>query len=183
MDNHTQINNKEANLGIVILGLGSELYAVEVKNVREVIKIQEISPLPKMPSFIEGVINLRGRIIGIVDLRRYFDVKFTAHNSQTRIMIVRLRNILAGLIVDSVSEVISIPLTAIEKTPEIVSAQVSNNFISGVAKISVKGDRLPGRRSTSSRNDKMVFILNLDAVLSEEEIKHLIEARSRQVKE
>lgn len=155
---------KRQNLNVVIFTLGKERFGVDVKNIREVLKIQEISPLPKTPPFIEGVINLRGHIIGVVDLRKLFELKERAFDQETRIMIVRIKNALAGLIVDSVVEVTNIPTESIEEAPQLVNLEAKNSFVCAVAK----------------RGDKMVFILNLDLVLDEEELKHLIDIRRRE---
>lgn len=156
---------KQGNINIIIFALGNEQFGVDVKDVREVLKIQEISPLPKTPAFIEGVINLRGHVIGIVDLRKFFDLKNKAVTADTRIMIARIKNALVGLIVDSVSEVASIPQESIEQAPEVVNLQVKNNFIRAVGKY----------------DDKMIFILKLDLLLDEKELKHLMEIRRREV--
>ena len=152
---------KQGNINIVIFALGSEQFGIDVKDVREILLIQEISPLPKTPAFIEGVINLRGHVIGVVDLRTFFELKNRDFTKDTRIMIVRIKNALIGFIVDSVSEVASIPQEAIEQAPEVVNLQVKNNFILGVGK----------------KDDKMIFILNLNLILDEEGLKHLIDIR------
>ncbi|MDP1852632.1 MAG: chemotaxis protein CheW [Candidatus Omnitrophota bacterium] len=158
------IKEKRQNLNVVIFTLGKERFGVDVKNIREVLKIQEISPLPKMPPFIEGVINLRGHIIGVIDLRKLFELKKQVFDKETRIMIVRIKNALVGLIVDSVLEVTSIPEEAVEAAPPLVNLEVKNSFIKAVAK----------------KDDKMVFILSLDLVLDEEELRHLVGIRRRE---
>ncbi len=152
---------KQDNKSIVIFSLGSEQFGVDVKDVREVLRLQEISPLPKTAAFIEGVINLRGHVIGIVDLRKLFDLKNREHTKDTRIMITRIKNALVGLIVDNVSEVANIDSLSIEEAPEVVNIEVKNNFIQAVAK----------------RNNKMIFILKLDLILDEKELARLIEIR------
>ncbi|PIQ89339.1 MAG: chemotaxis protein CheW [Candidatus Omnitrophica bacterium CG11_big_fil_rev_8_21_14_0_20_42_13] len=158
---HEHQNNKEA-VNIVIFTLAGDYFAVDVKNIREILMFREISPIPKTPSFIEGVINLRGHIIGIVDLRKYFDLKVSPTDKDTRIMIVRLKDALLGLIVDSVIEVVSLTREAIESAPAVVSSQIDNNLVSSVAKI----------------GDNMVMILDLESVLGEEQVKHLVEIRN-----
>lgn len=154
---------RQGKKNIVIFGLGGEQFGVDVKDVREVLLIREISPLPKTPAFIEGVINLRGHVIGIVDLRTLFELKNRAITADTRIMIVRIKNTLVGFIVDGVFEVASIPEEAIEQAPAVVNLQAKNNFISAVGKY----------------DDKMIFILNLDLILDEEGLKELREIRTK----
>lgn len=148
----------EENFTAVIFNLGSEQFGIDVKGVGEILKLQRISVVPKTPSFIEGVIDLRGHIIGVVDLRKFFELETKESNEETRIMIVRIKNVLTGLIVDSVLEVVSVPYDVVERTPELISSQVKNDFIRGVAKI----------------NNKMIFILDLGSVLSENQTRHLM---------
>lgn len=158
------VQKKEEYLNIVVFTLGSEQFALDVKDVREVLDVQEISSLPKTPAFIEGVINLRGHVIGIVDLRKLFELPEKGFGKDTRIMIVRIKNALAGLIVDSVLEVASIAKNSIEQSPEVVNIQVKNNFVRAVAK----------------KDNKMTFILNLDLILDEKELARLVEIRRRE---
>lgn len=157
------LKKKEDNFNMVIFTLGKEQFGVDVKDVREVLTMQPISPLPKTAVFIEGVINLRGHVIGVVDLRKLFDLEERERTKDTRIMIARIKKALVGLIVDSVLEVTSMPKEVIEPAPEVVNFQVKNNLICAVAK----------------KDNKMTFIINLDLILDEEEIKHLMEIRGR----
>lgn len=150
-----------AKLACVVFALGNEFFGLDIHNVREVLMPRQVLPLPKSPSFMEGVINLRGRTIGIIDLRKYFELGQVLATPQARIMIVRVRNVLIGLIVDAVLEVADFAQGAIEKAPEIIGAQLRHSFINGVARM----------------NDRMVFILNIETILSNEEIHHISDIR------
>ncbi|HDZ77599.1 MAG TPA: chemotaxis protein CheW [Candidatus Omnitrophica bacterium] len=155
----------EKKINIVVFTLSGQHFAVDVKCVREVLMFREISPVPKTPEFIEGVIDLRGHIIGIVDLRKYFDLNSRQINKDTRIIITRIKDALLGIIVDSVLKVVDLDEQKLENAPEVVSSQINNDVIAGVAKI----------------NEKMTIVLDLASVLSDKEIKHLLQVRRRKI--
>jgi purine-binding chemotaxis protein CheW len=150
-------------LAVVVFSLGNEQFGIDVKDVREVLEYRDVSALPKTPNFIEGVINLRGHIIGIVDLRQYFGFETSVSRKDTRIIIVRIKDTIVGLIVDNVFDVINLAGDVVQQTPDIVSSRIDNNLISRVAR----------------KDGKMIFILNLQSVLSEKEIMHLVKVRGR----
>ena len=155
----------EKKVSVVVFTLGVQYFAIDVECVREVLMSRDISPVPKTPEFIEGVIDLRGHVIGIVDLRKYFDFNSREINKDARIIITRIKDALLGLIVDSVLNVVSLDEQALEKAPGVVSSQINNDVIAGVAKI----------------DEKMTIILDLASVLSDKEIKHLIQIRRRKI--
>ena len=117
--------------------LENEAYGIAVLKVREIISIQKITPVPQMPDFVKGVINLRGRVIPIVDLRIKFGLKaeFTA---RTCIVVVQVKlaeqAVQMGLIVDTVEEVVTLTLEAIEPTPEF-GARLTTEHLLGMAKV------------------------------------------------
>ena len=115
--------------------LAGEEYGVDVRLVQEIIRVSEITPVPRAPGFIKGVINLRGRIIPVVDLKRKLnlgEVDTAARGS--RIAVVKVRERLIGLLVDGASQVLRVPLTRIEAAPEEV-VEIDANYIRGVAKL------------------------------------------------
>jgi purine-binding chemotaxis protein CheW len=137
----------EEAMQIVTFQVGSEEYGLDIKSITEVIRPLKITPLPRMPEFVEGVINLRGIIIPVVDLRKRFSIGAALNNARTvRIMIIRGAvpgtagggKELLGLVVDAVNEVIFMPLKDIEATPaSAVGRDVE--FITGMGKV---GERL-----------------------------------------
>ena len=94
---------------VVSFEIGPEEYAVDILEVQEIIRLVEITPVPKAPHYVEGVINLRGKVIPIVDLRSRFGLSTAEHTQDTRIVVVDVSRIILGFIVDSVSEVLRIP--------------------------------------------------------------------------
>ena len=102
---------------VVSFEIGSEEYAVDILEVQEINRMVEITSVPKAPGFVEGVINLRGKVIPIIDLRRRFGLPAAERTTESRIVVVDVSRIVVGLIVDSVSEVLRIPSSLIEPPP------------------------------------------------------------------
>jgi purine-binding chemotaxis protein CheW len=117
--------------------LGGEQYGLEILKVREIIGIMDITRVPRTPEFVRGVINLRGKVIPVIDLRNKFGMPMVEDTEQTCIIVVDLsfenNSLLMGIIVDSVSEVLDIDVEDIEDTP-IFGSAVSTDFIKGIAK-------------------------------------------------
>ena len=118
--------------------LGSEEYGVDISQIQEIIRMVEITRVPRTPAFVEGVINLRGQLIPIVDLRTRFGMERAAPTKSSRIIVTDIGTKRIGMIVDSASEVLTIPLDAIEQAPDII-AGVDADYLQGVGKL---GERL-----------------------------------------
>ena len=114
--------------------LGSGEYGIEIRNVTEIIGIQNITDLPDTPSFVKGVINLRGKVIPVIDVRLRFSMDELAYNDRTCIVVVNIKNMSVGLIVDTVSEVIDIPAADVEPPPKINNREGSR-YIQGLGKV------------------------------------------------
>jgi purine-binding chemotaxis protein CheW len=124
----------EATEHLATFYLSTEEYGVDVRLVQEIIRVSEITQVPRAPDFIKGVINLRGRIIPVVDLKRKLHLGEVQPTRQSRIVVVKLKDRLVGLLVDGASQVLKIPVSAIEAAPEEV-LEVDANYIRGVAKL------------------------------------------------
>ena len=142
---------------ILAFNLMKEEFGLDISYIYEVLRPQEIHPLPQAPDFIEGVINLRGHIITVIDLRKKFNIKPTEDRPKMRIIVCKVKNFVVGLIVDSANEVINLSTEDIEPTPGVISMQVKENLISGIARI----------------RERVIVILNLEQVLTKEEITKL----------
>lgn len=119
---------------IIAFNLGEEEYTVPITCVQEIIMPQKTTHIPKSPAFVEGVINLRGKIIPILDGRTRFGIKSASINkNDSRIIVLELETHTVGLIVDSVSEVIHIKASDIEPTP--IETEDENKFIMGIGKV------------------------------------------------
>lgn len=137
---------------VVSFHLGSEEYGVDISQVQEIIRMVEITHVPRAPHFMEGVINLRGQLIPIIDLRTRFAMPRAEQTKSTRIVVTEIGSKRVGIVVDSVSEVLNIPMEHIEEAPDMI-AGVGTEYIQGVGKV---GDRL-------------VILLDLTMVITGEE--------------
>jgi len=114
--------------------LGNEEYGIEILYVTEIIGLQKITRVPDMPEFVKGVINLRGKVIPLIDVRLRFNLPEEEYHDRTCIIVVNMKNITVGLIVDSVSEVLDIPEEKIDPPPEVNKGN-SNKFVKGLGKL------------------------------------------------
>jgi purine-binding chemotaxis protein CheW len=112
-----KIENMNRELHIVGFKVGRETYGVPITSLHEIVRVPEITAVPDAPDYLEGVINLRGKIVSVMDLRKRFGDKQATLRKQNRILVVEYAGRLAGLIVDSASEVLKIPADAVEPPP------------------------------------------------------------------
>jgi purine-binding chemotaxis protein CheW len=141
---------------VIVFALGQEEYGVEVEKVRTIERMVPLTRVPKTPSFIKGVINLRGVVVPILDLRARFGLETKEYNDQTRIIIVSSEDIEVGMIVDSASDVLDIDTDAIENPPEIVGG-IKSKYLHGIAKVS----------------ERLLVLLNLEQVLDKQELQQI----------
>jgi purine-binding chemotaxis protein CheW len=139
-------------LQCVVFELETESYGVDITSVESIIKMQEITRLPHAPSFMEGITNLRGAIVPVLDLRKRFGMPVQEPTRETRIVIANMGGNKVGLVVDAVSQVIRIPEDAIEPPPQ-MSVTINSSFIKSVAKL----------------EEELIILLDLDRVLNTEE--------------
>ncbi len=135
-DIHSKIDNvdgTEEEFQIVSFEIGTEEYAVDILEVQEIIRMVEITSVPKAPHYVEGVINLRGKVIPIIDLRHRFGLSAAERTKDTRIVVVDVSRIILGIIVDSVSEVLRVPSSLIEPPPS--GKQGGSEFHKGVGRV------------------------------------------------
>jgi len=133
----TVADKAEANdalLQFVTFTLDNEEYALDILNIHEINRVTEITDVPNAPAWIEGVINLRGKVIPVFNLRKKFGFPEKSNDHATRVIIIEVKGITCGMIVDSVSEVLRIPSEKIEPPPPMSSAN-NSRFIKGLAKL------------------------------------------------
>ncbi|QGT99575.1 Positive regulator of CheA protein activity (CheW) [Candidatus Syntrophocurvum alkaliphilum] len=133
-------------------------FGVPIESVQEINRLLAITKIPEAPEFVEGIVNLRGNIIPIIDLKKRFFITESAQTEQSRIIVCDLEGTYIGIIVDAVSEVLKLPADSIENTNDVISS-ISSDYIAGISKI---GDRL-------------IVLLELENVFSKLEKSELIE--------
>jgi purine-binding chemotaxis protein CheW len=141
---------------IVSFALGKEEYGVDIAQVQEINRMVAITHVPRAPHFMEGVINLRGQLIPIIDLRTRFGMPRAEQTKNTRIVVTEIGNKRVGMVVDSVSEVLRVPTEEIEDAPDMITG-VDTEYIRGVGKL---GERL-------------IILLDLGRVITGEEKQDL----------
>jgi purine-binding chemotaxis protein CheW len=142
----------DREMQLVAFKVGREEFGVDVKKVEGVISLVDITRMPRAPKFVEGIINLRGQIIAVVDLGSRLGIEEAERDAATRIVVVEAQDVKVGLIVDS-PEVINIDKEDIEASPALAGGDVETSFIKGVVKIA----------------ERLLILLDVDRVLSDEE--------------
>jgi purine-binding chemotaxis protein CheW len=137
---------------LVVFDLANEHYGVDIAAVESIIKMMPITVMPHAPSFVEGVINLRGSVLPVIDMHKRFSLPPAEESKNTRIIVVTMNGVKVGMIVDAVSEVLRIPQDSIEPPPPMVTT-VDSAFITGIAKV----------------GEQLVILLDLGRVLSTQE--------------
>lgn len=140
-------------LQLVSFSVGEELFAVDILRVQEINRMMALTKVPQSPDGVEGVINLRGRIIPVLDLRVQFGFPRAEHNEHTRIVVVEVSGQTVGFVVDSVHEVMRIQSSIVEPNPQ-MSTSIDSSFVSGVAKL----------------DDQLLIMIELDNLLSPESL-------------
>ncbi len=143
------LQTMEAEKQLVVFDLADEGYGVDISSVREIIRMQEITKVPRAPDFVEGVINLRGRVIPVVDLRKRFGFTVTDWTKDTRIVVVDIGKQDIGVVVDAVTEVLRLAATSVEP-PSSVITTADSEYLLGIAKL----------------ESRLIILLDLEQALS-----------------
>jgi len=145
--------------------LSTEEYGMEISKVQEIIGVMPITPIPRTPSFIKGVINLRGRIIPIIDLRLKLSMEEAKHTEETCFIVVKAHDMHMGVVVDKVSEVLNIASENVEDAP-LMGQEIDTEYILGICKAA----------------GKVKLLLNIEKVLSDEDVEAIQTVRETSVK-
>lgn len=148
----TEAKEVRQEVQLACFKVGPELYALDIMRIKEIIRPQKLTPVPKAPAFIEGVINLRGSVIPVADMRKRFDQPIDTENRKNRIVICSLVGKLIGLLVDEVTEVKRFGRKEIAPSPQFIQGAQADYFL-GVAR----------------RGDDLIMLIDLEKVLSSEE--------------
>jgi len=140
---------------VVMFSLANEEFAARVNQIKEITKIIEITQMPKAPSFIKGVMNLRGQVIAVIDLAKQLGLPTSELGEETRNIVVDMDGNIVGMIVDAVTEVLKISTENIDPTPPLIESRIDTRYIEGIGKL----------------EDRLFVLLDLKKVLSLEEIE------------
>ena len=154
MDDEPGIKQDNELLQLVTFAISEEEFGIEILRVQEIIRIMPITKVPNSPPAVEGVINLRGKVIPVIDLRKRFGMESREHDNQTRIIVIEIHGMIVGFVVDGVSEVLRIKSDTVEAPPSVVSG-VESEYIKGVGKL----------------DDRLLILLDLDKLFSCDELR------------
>ena len=160
MNIHEGVQGKEDFLGLVSFNLGEEEFAVDILKVREINRKISITQVPNAPSFVEGVMNLRGKVIPVIDLRKRLGLAPKVHDNNTRVIVVELDGKIVGFVVDTVREVLRIPRSITEAPPSLI-ANIESDLIAAVGKLEHRLLILLNLEKLLSPNEKLEFEPNV----------------------
>ncbi len=146
----------EEILQLVSFKIGNEEFGVDILKVQEINRMLTITKVPNAPDFVEGVVNLRGKIIPVVNLRKRLNMPTIENDAKTRIIVVEIQENTVGFIVDEVKEVLRIPKSITEPAPSMI-AGIKTEYITAVGKL----------------DDRLLILLDLEKILSAEEVEKL----------
>ncbi|MCU1284356.1 MAG: CheW protein [Acidobacteriales bacterium] len=152
------------DLHLVGFRIGRETFGVPISMVHEIVRVPDITSVPDAPEYIEGVINLRGKIVSIVDLRKRFGEREITRNKKNRILVVEVDSKMVGLIVDAASEVLKMPADDVEAPPNVFD-EGDLNYVTGVGKL----------------KERLIILIELNKILQKGELKRLGDVAATQL--
>ena len=157
IDERTDGNRKEAAdpLQLVSFNVGEEEFAIEILAVQEIVRMMEITDVPHTPSSVEGVVNLRGQITPVIDLRKRFGMSANERSQDSRIIVVEIQGRALGFIVDNVNEVMRVNASVVEPAPAMTTT-VRSEYVRGVGKL----------------DDRLLILLDLDRLFDADDLDH-----------
>ena len=156
----------DGELQLVVFNSGSEEFGVEIMNVQEIIRMTNITKIPQAPEYIRGIINLRGRIIVVINLNVVMGMGSKEQTENTRIIVANIGETVMGFVVDSVSEVIRLQEKNVEPAPAVIASKIGTEYVLGVGKL----------------DNRLLILLNLNKILGANEL-HSIQSLSKEAAE
>ncbi len=144
----------DGELQLVVFAIGSEEFGVEIMNIQEIIRMTNITRIPQAPGYIKGIINLRGRIIVVINLNVIMGMESKEQDENTRIIVASIGETVMGFVVDSVSEVIRLQQKNVEPAPAAIAGRIGTELVRGVGKL----------------DNRLLILLNLDKILGAKEL-------------
>ena len=155
MSSHNHVVNVDNTIQVIVFNLGEERYGVEISQIKEIILPTKITQIPNVPDFVEGILNLRGQIATIINLRKRLGKESKKSDENTRIIVIEYGNSIVGMMVDSVSEVKYLSSKNIEEIPRFLALKDESKFLKGIGKL----------------EDGLLTLMDLKVLLSEDEFE------------
>lgn len=162
-------NKAEELMQLVVFELDREEYGVDITDLQEIIKIPDITPVPNSPKFIKGIFNLRGKIIVTVDLERRFNLEREDKKVDGNIIITEVEKNNFGVVVDRVTEIITVPRSKIQSTPSLVSSKIQAEYLKGVVVV----EKMRKKGEEENVESRLIILLDLPKLLQEKELLSL----------
>ncbi|MCF7801470.1 MAG: chemotaxis protein CheW [Candidatus Marinimicrobia bacterium] len=163
-----QRTQETGQLQLVCFRLDEEDFGVDIHHVQEINRRVKVTKIPQSAAFVEGVINLRGKIVPVIDLRRRFGFPpATEQTKESRIVVVETQDVTVGMVVDEVTEVLRLSSESIKPTPEIALSEVENQYIKGVTNSPVQKDDVTGK------SEHLLIVLDMDRIFTQQETRAL----------
>lgn len=156
-NNPDKVRATDVLMKLVTFELLNEEFGIPIIDVREIIQMLDITPVPNAPKFVEGVVNLRGQIIPIVDMRKRFNLEAAEMTEQNRIVVIEVNYNSLGLIVDGNSEVLNVPADLVKPAPSLIAGGIGSEYIKGIAYY----------------NERMIILIDLYKIFSQEELSEI----------
>ncbi|TSC58051.1 MAG: CheW protein [Candidatus Peregrinibacteria bacterium Greene0416_19] len=164
---------------IVTFDLNKEEYAAGIADLREIIKVRDIIPVPGAPEFIAGIVNVRGQIVIVVDLEKRFSLKREGTATHLHIIIAEVEDTVFGILVDEVTGVLRVPVTSIKPAPALVTSKIHADYLNGVVMLEEGEAPKPGSTETDKRakesagqgkKSRLILLLDIPRMLSDKEL-------------
>lgn len=151
---------------LVVFELDQEEYAVDIAQIREILRMPEVTPIPNSPNFIEGIINVRGKIVVVMDMEERFNLERESQKKSLHVLLTEIENSTFGAIVDEVTEVLRVPKDLIEEAPAIISEKIHAEYVKGIAVL----------------EDRLIILLDFTKVFEEKGLIELSQLIGKQAK-
>ena len=155
MSDQNQSVNVDNTIQVIVFNLGEERYGVEISQIKEIILLTQVTHIPNVPDFVEGVLNLRGQIVAIINLRKKLGKEPKKNDENTRIIVIEYGSSTIGMMVDSVSEVKYLSSKNIEEIPRFLALKDESKFLKGIGKL----------------EDGLLTLMDLKELLSKNELE------------
>jgi purine-binding chemotaxis protein CheW len=171
-DEKEEAEKRDEYIQLVVFELDTEEYAVEIKDLQEIIKIPDITPIPNTPLFIRGIFNLRGKIIVVIDLERRFNLVRERAVAEGNIIVAEVNENSFGIVVDKVSEIINVSKSSIQPTPALATFKIQAEYLKGVVVIDRNNDkdRHAEKGEKEEKESRLIIFLDMHKMLQEKEL-------------